>query len=512
MKKENIDKIFVLILLIGWFIFLTTTRIDLITTDLGRHLKTGELIFKRQLPIYNNFYSYTNPNFPVINHHWGSGFIFFLIQKVSGFFALSVFYLLLNLITFLLFFRLAQKNAGFGLAVLTSIFAIPLIAERKEIRPEIFSYFFSALFFWILWHFKNKSLSWRWLLILPLLEIFWVNLHIYFFLGPVLIGVFLFEVVILKIFRTQAKSEVKELILIFILTIFSALVNPYGLKEVVYPLNIFRNYGYRIVENQSIPFLEKLNFYNPNFIIFKITSLILILSFIFVLIFNKKKFSISYFVIGFSFGLIAFFAIRNLTIFGFFIIPIISYNLKEGLFSRIKLDLLILTTVIFFMINLIITPFLIFQLRNFGFGLKKGVNLSAEFFKKEKIQGPIFNNYDIGGYLIYHLFPKEKVFVDNRPEAYPASFFEKIYIPMQNDEKIWREKDRTYNFNVIFFSYRDYTPWAQKFLIDRINDPSWAPVFADDYAIIFLKRNSKNQSIIKRYQLPKDYFRVTQYQ
>jgi hypothetical protein len=508
MKKENICKIFVLILLIGWFIFLTTTKIDLITADLGRHLKTGELIFKRQLPIYTNFYSYTNPNFPVVNHHWGSGFIFFLIQKVSGFFGLSGFYLLLNLITFLLFFRLAQKNAGFGLAVFTSIFAIPLIAERKEIRPEIFSYFFSALFFWILWHFKNKSLSWRWLLILPFLEIFWVNLHIYFFLGQVLIGVFLFEAVILKIFRSQAKSEVKKLILIFVITILSALVNPYGLKELFYPLNIFKNYGYRIVENQSILFLEKLNFYNPNFIIFKITYLLFILSFIFVFIFNKKKFSISYFVIGLSFGLIAFFAIRNLTIFGFFIIPIISYNLKEGLFSKIKLDLLILTTVIFFMVNLIITPFLIFQSNNFGFGLKKDVNLSAEFFKKEKIQGPIFNNYDIGGYLIYHLFPKEKVYVDNRPEAYPADFFTKNYISVQNNNNKWFEIEKKYHFNAIFFSHRDYTPWGQNFLINRINDSSWAPVYADEYAIIFLKRNLKNDPIIKKYEIPKDKFNI----
>lgn len=144
-------------------------------------------------------------------------------------------------------------------------------------------------------------------MILPLLEIFWVNLHIYFFLGPVLVGVFLFEAVILKIIRSQAKSEVKKLILIFVITILSALVNPYGLKELFYPLNIFKNYGYRIVENQSILFLEKLNFYNPNFIIFKIAFLLFILSFIFVFIFNKKKFSISYFVIGLSFGLIAFF-------------------------------------------------------------------------------------------------------------------------------------------------------------------------------------------------------------
>lgn len=99
-------------------------------------------------------------------------------------------------------------------------------------------------------------------------------------------------------------------------------------------------------------------------------------------------------------------------------------------------------------------------------------NASAEFFKKENVQGPVFNNYDIGSYLIYYLFPQERVFVDNRPESYPASFFKEIYIPMQEKE---------YNFNAIFFSHCDYTPWGQKFLINRLNDKDWVPVFADQF-------------------------------
>jgi hypothetical protein len=136
-----------------------------------------------------------------------------------------------------------------------------------------------------------------------------------------------------------------------------------------------------------------------------------------------------------------------------------------------------------------------------------GVNASAEFFKEQNIKGPIFNDYDIGGYLIFNLYP-EKVFVDNRPEAYTVDFFEN-YKLMQTDSLKWKEMDEKYQFNSIFFSHRDYTPWAQAFLISRIQDSTWAPVFVDGYNIIFLKRNEQNKEIITKYEIPKSRFGIT---
>ena len=137
---------------------------------------------------------------------------------------------------------------------------------------------------------------------------------------------------------------------------------------------------------------------------------------------------------------------------------------------------------------------------SFGVGLLKGNNAAAEFFKANQIKGPIFNNYDIGGYLIYHLYPQEKVFVDNRPEAYPSEFFEDVYIPMQENEAVWQAQDDLHQFNAIFFSHRDATPWGQKFLVTLVDDPNWAPVFVDQFAIIFLKRNNHNEEISKKYE------------
>ncbi|MEK7209610.1 MAG: hypothetical protein AAB670_01655, partial [Patescibacteria group bacterium] len=94
---------------------------------------------------------------------------------------------------------------------------------------------------------------------------------------------------------------------------------------------------------------------------------------------------------------------------------------------------------------------------------------------------------------------QEKIFVDNRPEAYPADFFTEIYIPMQESKKIWDEQNNFYKFNAIIFSYRDYTPWGQTFFTRILTDPEWTAVFADKRVIILLKNNDANKDIIAKY-------------
>jgi len=89
-----------------------------------------------------------------------------------------------------------------------------------------------------------------------------------------------------------------------------------------------------------------------------------------------------------------------------------------------------------------------------------------------------------------------------------VDFFRDVYIPMQEHASIWNDVSKKYGFNVIYFYRHDITPWGQYFLVNRINDPQWAPVFVDDYSIIFARRGSVDQPIIDRYELPKNMFRV----
>lgn len=521
MNKKFFQTI-ILILLLSYYGFFLANKIDLTTVDLGRHLKNGEITIGsvfNNTEIFNqllktNFYSYTHPDYSFVNHHWGGGAIFYSIEKLFGFSSLSLFYIILSLVVFILFFKLAQKNSNFIISALTALLLIPLIAERKEIRPEIFSYFFIALFFWILWHHRQRLISHRWLAALPIIGIVWINLHIYFIIGLFLIGAFLLEEILAPTLRDRKK--IKNLSLTFAFIALGFLINPSGLKGAFHPFNLFlsgSSSAYRLVEEQSVWFLEKIGIINnPNLLLFEIVFLALFLSFILLFFMNRKEFSLIFLFLGTTFGTMAFLMLRNFTLFGLFSLVILSHNLDK-IFKKINfrpgfIEMMATTSFLIIVVFSFINNYQAIFYQNRGLGSSFGNSASAEFYKTQNISGPIFNNYDIGGYLIYHLFPREKVFVDNRPEAYPASFFQEIYIPMQEDEGVWKEQDKKYNFNVIFFSHRDYTPWGQNFLINRVNDNNWAPAFADQYAIIFLKRNELNKNIIEEYEIPKEFFRV----
>jgi len=502
----------ILIFILSIYGIFLARNINFFVADLGRLLKSGELFFRGFFIPQVNYFSYTCPAYPFINHHWASGVFFFLIQKLAGFNGLSVFFIAISIITFLLFFSLAWRYSNFEIASLVSIIMIPVIASRGEIRPEVFSYFFSGVFFWILWNFRAARLSWRWLFLLPLLEIFWVNLHIYFFIGLLLIAAFLTEFSVIFCIK-KGKHEfirMKKSALCLILAFSCVFLNPAGQAGVFYPLRIIGNLGCDIVEMQPVYVLAKIKSIDfLPLIYFELAFVLLLLSWIYAFIrriVKKEGFPVANFILTLLFGVMGILAVRNFALFGFFALPIAANNLRNMIRREadsvrdycLRGSLFILICVSVFLVNPEYWP----RRDSLGIGLNKESTQAINFFKKTGIQGPILNNFDIGGYLIYHLFPKERVFVDNRPEAYPASFFRDIDIGLQADEKKWREINSRYDFNVIFFYHRVYTAWGQGFLIRRLSDPQWAAVYIDDFCAILLKRNERNQDIIKKYELP----------
>ncbi|MGH7809194.1 MAG: hypothetical protein ACREP5_02850, partial [Candidatus Binatia bacterium] len=129
--------------------------LDLTTGDLGRHLKNGELVVQNQLVAKTNLFSYTFPDQPFVNHHWGSGAIFYLIERAIGFDGLSLAFIALSGVTLLIFFYVAVQNSSFALAAPLAVAAIPVLITRHEVRPELFSYLIGGAFLYILWGYQR---------------------------------------------------------------------------------------------------------------------------------------------------------------------------------------------------------------------------------------------------------------------------------------------------------------------------------------------------------------------
>ena len=133
---------------------------------------------------------------------------------------------------------------------------------------------------------------------------------------------------------------------------------------------------------------------------------------------------------------------------------------------------------------------------------------AVDFFINSKLRGPIFNNYNIGSYLAYRLYPKEKVFIDSRPEAYPSSFYKEIYSLVFKELTDFQKADKKYNFNTIIYGFDNGMPQDAGFIKYQMQGKDWKTVYLDDQTIIFVKNVKRNESIIKTYAMSDTNFRL----
>ena len=506
---KNRNVVILCVILFALYGFFLSHPIDLVTADLGRHIKNGELLLQDTTVLRENFYSYTNPDFQVINHHWGSGFLTYVAFALFGFTGVHFFFILLSFLTLFVFLKIGRLYAPWGVVGLIALPAIFLLAERTEIRPEVFSYLFAGLFFYILCRYREnpegKYVRHIWLL--PILEILWVNTHIYFLLGPLLLGAFLLESLLVY------RKRFLRLLSVFSAVVVAVFINPFGYRALTEAVGIFKNYGYKLAENQSVWFMEKI-MADPDFFIFKVVFGLCLLALVVTLARNWRDIRLAHLFVIAGISIMAWFAIRNIALFGLFSIPFLASGLQTSFRSKFQegtaLSFAVISSlIVLFLMVLFVLPRFFPYWHSFGFGLQEGNERPIEFLRNEKIVGPYFNNYDIGGYLIFYLFPNEKVFVDNRPEAYPAEFFQKTYIPMQEDDGVWEEKLAEYRFNAIVFSHGDATPWGQPFMIQRLQDPEWAPVYVDERVLILVRRVEANKALIEKFLLPPETFRIS---
>lgn len=511
-KTETNPWVFrLLLLLIAVYTGLFFARpINLATADLGRHIVNGELILNGVYDVlYANHYSFTERYHEFTNHHWGSGVLFYLTHNLFGFEGLSTLYILLSVTALILMIFASKSNSNHNTAALVAISVVPLLAYRVEVRPEGFSYVLLILLYFLLVKFRNSQLNFKKLSVaVLLLQMVWVNMHIFFFLAFIAVGAFWLDAIIQK-----KTSTIKRLGGLLLGQIAVSLINPHFHKGLLSPLTIFNEYGYMVAENQPIWFMHE-RFGNSELFHFELFAVITICLFVLIGIRGIWKSVIPELLLCMAFFGLSVLAVRAIPMFALFFIPVaatvissyvdkLNFNTKQTVGKALPIAG-ILFLIIFIPLK---GTYASAQKGYEKLGLFEEINGAGTFLKRNQIQGKIFNNYDIGSYLIYHLHDREKVFVDNRPEAYSVAFFDSIYKPMQQDDAIWKEKSVEYDINLICFFRLDNTPWAQPFLIRRAQDPDWVPVFVDQVSLILVRNVAENRAVIQKYGIDRSVFK-----
>lgn len=465
--------------------------------DLGRHLKMGEIVWSTHQVPNVNLFSWRAENFQIVNHEWLTQVIFYLTFNFFGYSGLLLLKMMLVIGAFGIMYLLALKKYSNFWVSIVGFFCIAVFASRFRVRPELVSYLFMALLYFLFDKFYTTRKI-RWLYFLPLIMMLWVNMHIFFGLGLFMIGVFMLENYL------NTKKFDKKLFVICVISGLGTLLNPSGMHGVLLPFTIFQNYNFVVEENHS-PF--KIFSTTSGFVytllmqvyLFEILAIVTIIGSLFIL---KKK-NIMYPLNGLLNAILGLKMVRNISLLGiagFFPLVEIFSGIEKKLGTEGRKKIMRASFVLFAIVFVCFHIKGLYDNKIFSFSFRTYAENGSKFFVDNKIDGPIFNNYMIGNHLIFWLYPENQVFVDARPEAYPGDFFNE-YNRMLTDGEFFDAQAEKFGINAVVMGVQDDQNIIRPFMLRLIQSPTWVPVFADGRITILLKNSEENKKIISKFQI-----------
>jgi hypothetical protein len=123
----------------------------------------------------------------------------------------------------------------------------------------------------------------------------------------------------------------------------------------------------------------------------------------------------------------------------------------------------------------------------------KAVNWMAG---RDDLCGPMFANYEWGGYIHWHLFPRGcQTLIDGRTWDYPRELFEDYSRIMQRQPG-WLAKLDDYGAIVRLERWRPQTVGPAK---NRYSDPGWVIVYWDDNDVVLVRDIPRFKALIRRF-------------
>jgi hypothetical protein len=370
----------------------------------------------------------------------------YLFYNIMGGFGLWLFQWLIFggiFLSFYLFLRLVNQRLDVTSVAVIAAIGIACSLSCRYYKPELFS---ALLFCWtvfIFFYIKIKRAKYLFYLY-PLIFAFWVNLHGAFIVGLTFLALAFGGEILNRILFPRESLTTKELVHFggaCVLSGMATLLNPYGVDYLtsLFP-TIMSAIGFKSYSGEYNKLIERfivaykslwpyLKDTSPTSFNFSVTAWIMtvmmgsVLSFFVYELIRKRSCDFTVLIISLAlywkgmetsrasyFFPLAFF-------FVFFFLMIFRLKLKDMPGKAAVFSLLIF---VFFFISI---SFFTIRYRAgdnwFGSGVESNAPVEeVEFLKKAKLQGPIFNDYLIGGYLTWALYPDYKVFIDPRGGPY----------------------------------------------------------------------------------------------
>ncbi len=487
-----------LVLIIFIAIFTMAVRVPA-DTDTWWHLASGRYIVENLTIPTTDPFSHPKGGQPWIDHGWLAQIFWYGLYAWGGWALVAL--ALAGLVTVAFWFIWQQIEANVFVAAVSMILGAIVSSVVWAARPQMVTFVLVAITAYLLHRYKRQEgrlLPW-----LPLIMIFWVNIHGGYAIGFMLMAAYLLGEAVNNLTGHREDPVVswgrlKHLLLAVLLSLAVLVINPHTWRMWLYP---FQTVGIGALRD-FIQEWQSPDFHLPYVQPFAVMLLLILAAMARA---GRRADWTDLALVG-MWAMWGLFAARNIAIFGLVTTPVLAryadlawtLQWRDWGQSRVPFSApvslgragqrprLALNSVL---LGLIILAALI----KISLPLTPGANLKAEqaalpyeaveFIRRERPPGPIFNSYNWGGYFIFKLWPDYEVYIDGRTDLYDDAFIRRYLSVMVADEN-WRQildEDRIKTVVI-----EDGSVLA-KFL--RL-EAGWEEVYSDDLAAIFVRTGS----------------------
>jgi hypothetical protein len=464
----------------------TTLSVRLLgDAGIGWHIRTGQIILATHAIPRVDPFSATMSGRVWFAWEWLYDALVGWLDRAAGLNGVVLFTALVIAAVFAWTFRLLlRRGANILLALLLVLLAASAAMIHFLARPHVVSWLFTVAWFWILDSSEtgcasdsksfatsesNRRRGWM-LWLLPPLMLVWVNVHGGFVVGFALLAIYWcsaawqwlrpsgdrFDDILRKI---RAGQLLRVLTLTGILSGLATLVNPYGFQLHVHI--------YRYLTNRFL--IDHINeFQSPNFhyVAQKCFAGLLLLTLV-ALAAKKREAG----RVRVSQALIILFAVysglyasRNIPVSSLLLILVIAPWLSEAMdrfsfrrmgergfsspqsLQRMEAVEFSLRGHLWPIAMVLLTCWIAAHGGKLGakplmdahFDATRFPAAAVDYLAKEDVQGPLVSPDDWGGYLIYRLYPRVRMVIDDRHDFYGEQFL-KSYLKMVNAEPGWQD-------------------------------------------------------------------------
>ncbi len=391
-------------------------------------------------------FSFTRAGSPWVDHGWLAQLFWAIIFRLGGWQLLGLMLAAIVTATFAIVWKISDGNIY--LKAFTVILAATASSIIWTVRPQMFSFLFTAIALMLLENFRRRGKS----LIpaFPLLVLVWVNTHGGFAIAFILLTMYAVGEAVNAISNQQsAISRVKALVATVGVSLLVVPLNPNGWQMWLYP---FRTVGIGALR-AFIAEWQSPDFHQPIVQVF----LLLLLALIAAIARSGKRMDWTDLALFGGWLTLSMFAVRNVAIFAVVTVPLLArYGTAalESQFGELRLGRPKPVSKPMAIVNWVLLGLLLLATVGQAVAVLSPAAIAAAerdrfpadtvaFIRENHPAGKLFNTYNIGGYLLYQLYPDYPVFVDGRTDLYDDVFLRQYLRVLNGDdwESVFRQYD-----------------------------------------------------------------------